>query len=356
MMDRYKKFLLTFAYYGVIAALVFVAIRYVLPMLTPFVVGAAIAYFLRFPIRWLHRKAKLPYKAAATLTVLLFFALIGALLSLAGIKAVNWLISTFNLLPTMYTTHALPFFQEVTQNLEQIFHGLDPEVVTTLESLGDQLLESASSVISTLSGAAVNVLSGAAISLPGLFLNLVLMIITTFFIAIDYESLKEFFLRQISAPAKTLLWEIKRYVGGTLWVCIRSYAIIMSLTFVELAIGLSIVKVEHAVVVALLIAVFDILPVLGTGGVMIPWCVLAAIQGDLKLSLGLLIIYVVITIIRNIVEPKIVGGQLGLHPIVTLSSMFVGVQLFGVIGLFGFPIALSLLRHLNDHGVINILK
>ena len=165
MMDRYKKFLLTFAYYGVIAALVFVAIRYVLPMLTPFVVGAVIAYFLRFPIRWLHRKAKLPYKAAATLTVLLFFALIGALLSLAGIKAVNWLISTFNLLPTMYTTHALPFFQEVTQNLEQIFHGLDPEVITTLESLGDQLLESASSVISTLSGAAVNVLSGAAISL-----------------------------------------------------------------------------------------------------------------------------------------------------------------------------------------------
>ncbi len=356
MMEKYKKFLLTFAYYGVIAALVFIVIRYAMPMLAPFIIGAAIAYFLRFPIRWLNRKLKLPYNAAAVLTVLLFFATIGTLLALAGIKAVNWLISSINLLPTMYTTHALPFFEEVTRNLEQIFRGLDPEVITTLENLGQQLLESAGSLISSLSGTAVSALSGAASSLPGLFLNLVLMIITAFFIAIDYESLKTFFLRQISAEAKALLWEIKSYVGGTLWVCIRSYAIIMTLTFVELSIGLSIVKVEHAVVVALLISIFDILPVLGTGGVMIPWTILAAIQGDLKLSLGLLIIYVAITVIRNIVEPKIVGGQLGLHPIVTLSSMFVGVQLFGIIGLFGFPIGLSLLRHLNDHGVIKILK
>ena len=67
-------------------------------------------------------------------------------------------------------------------------------------------------------------------------------------------------------------------------------------------------------------------------------------------------VYVTVTVVRNIIEPKIVGGQLGLHPVVTLCSMFVGVQLFGVVGLFGFPIGLSLLRYLNDHGVIRILK
>ena len=355
-MEKYSKFLITFAYYAVIAALAYVVLRYALPMLAPFVIGAAIAYLLRFPIRFLHRKAKLPYKGAAILVVLLFFGLIGTALVLAGVKAINWLVDAINLLPTMYTTHALPFFAEVTQNLEKVFIDLDPDTLSTLENLAQKALDSAGNLISSLSGTAVSALSGAAVSIPGLFLKLVLLIISTFFIAIDYETIKAFLVRQLDDKTHNLLWEIKNYVGGTLWVCIRSYAIIMTLTFVELSIGLSIVKIEHAVIVALLIAVFDILPVLGTGGIMIPWTVLTAIQGDFRLSLGLLIIYIVITIIRNIIEPKIVGGQLGLHPVVTLSSMFAGAQLFGVIGLFGFPIGLSLLRHLNDRGVIKILK
>ena len=89
---------------------------------------------------------------------------------------------------------------------------------------------------------------------------------------------------------------------------------------------------------------------------MLPWAVITAIRGDIPLALSLLAIYVVVTVIRNIIEPKIVGAQLGLHPVVTLVSMFVGTQLFGVLGLFGFPICLSLLRHLNETGAIKIFK
>ena len=93
IIEKYSKFLIAFAYYAVIAALAFVAIRYALPMLSPFVIGAAIAYFLRFPIRFLNRKAKIPYKGAAVIVVLLFYSIIGTALVLAGIKAINWLVS-----------------------------------------------------------------------------------------------------------------------------------------------------------------------------------------------------------------------------------------------------------------------
>ena len=96
--------------------------------------------------------------------------------------------------------------------------------------------------------------------------------------------------------------------------------------------------------------------VLGTGGIMIPWAVITALLGDYSLALKLFVLYLVITIIRNIIEPKIVGSQLGLHPVVTLASMFAGVQLAGVVGLFGFPIGLSLMKHLNDTGTIEIFK
>ncbi len=124
----------------------------------------------------------------------------------------------------------------------------------------------------------------------------------------------------------------------------------------ELALGLTIIGVPYSVLVALCIAIFDILPVLGTGGIMIPWAVITFVLGDYGMAIKLLMVYVIITVVRNILEPKIVGGQLGLHPIVTLASMFAGVQLLGVVGLFGFPILLSLLRYLNDTGTIHIFR
>ena len=89
---------------------------------------------------------------------------------------------------------------------------------------------------------------------------------------------------------------------------------------------------------------------------MIPWTLFMAAYGNYSLALELFLIYLGITVIRNIIEPKIIGGQLGLHPVVTLVSMFVGGDFFGPVGLFGFPIFLSLLRHLNKRGVIRILK
>ena len=120
--------------------------------------------------------------------------------------------------------------------------------------------------------------------------------------------------------------------------------------------GLTIIGIDKAVLIAMAISVFDILPVLGTGGIMIPWVIVSAISGDYKLAAGLLAVYLVVTVIRNILEPKIVGSQIGLHPVVTLASMFAGVQLFGLLGLFGFPILLSLLRRLNENGTIKLFK
>ena len=89
------------------------------------------------------------------------------------------------------------------------------------------------------------------------------------------------------------------------------------------------------------IAVLDILPILGTGGIMIPWAVISLVVGNVGLGLKLLLIYGIVTVVRNYVEPKIVGTQLGLHPIITLVSMFIGLRLFGFWGLFGLPVGIS---------------
>lgn len=355
-LEKRKTFLVNFAYLAVWALIAVAALRYAMPMLAPFVIGFIVAYLLQKPIRFLQNKLHLPSKLCAILTVLLFYGTVGLILSLLSIRAFSGLTSLIRNLPTLYEVHVLPLFTDALTSIEGILSDLDPALMAALEQVVSQLLSSIAQMLSNASVMAMGMASAVASALPGLFIKLVLMIISSFFIAIDYDKLTGFCLRQLNNNTKDVFFQIKEYVVGTLFVCIRSYLLIMSITFVELSIGLSLVKIDHAILIAFCVSIFDILPVLGTGGIMLPWAALTALRGDFSLALALLIIYLVITVIRNIIEPKIVGGQLGLHPVVTLASMFAGVQLFGGIGLFGFPIALSLLRYLNDHGVLKIFK
>lgn len=245
---------------------------------------------------------------------------------------------------------------DLFDELEHALSQVDPSILETVDYLWDQLMQSLRSLVSGLSLSSMEVISDFASSLPMLFIRLVLMVISTFFIAMDYEALCAFCMRQLNEKAQNVVMQIKQYVVGTLFVCIRSYALIMSITFVELSVGLTLIGIRKSVFIAFCIAVFDILPVLGTGGIMIPWALISAILGDYPGAAKLAVLYVFITIVRNIIEPKIVGGQIGLHPVVTLVSMFAGVQLFGVVGLFGFPIGLSLLTYLNRTGTIHLYR
>ena len=354
--EKRKAFLINFAYIGVILLLAFALLRYALPTLAPFVIAVVIAYILKRPIRFLEEQLRFPDKLAAIFVVLLFYAAAGLLLTLAGVKAVSGIVALIGRLPALYDTYAQAYFTEIIGNLETSFMGMEPSVIVVLERVGTQMIQSLGQMVSSLSVMLVGFAKNLAAAVPGMFIKIVVMVISTVFIAVDYDQLTGFCLRQMNEEAKAVFFQIKEYVVGTLLVCIRSYILIMSITFVELSIGFSIVGIRYAVLVALVIACFDILPVLGTGGVMIPWVILSAAQGKFSLAMGLLIIYLAVTVIRNIIEPKIVGSQLGLHPVVTLCSMFAGAQMFGVVGLFGFPIGLSLLRYLNDHGVIKLFR
>ncbi|MDF2611951.1 MAG: putative rane protein, partial [Lachnospiraceae bacterium] len=113
---------------------------------------------------------------------------------------------------------------------------------------------------------------------------------------------------------------------GTLGKFIKAYAAIISITFLELSAGFWILGIPNALLFGGLIAIIDVMPILGTGAVLLPWSIIAFILGNTKVGIGMLVIYIVITVVRQSIEPKIVGQQIGLHPIVTLILMFVGAQ------------------------------
>ena len=353
-----KNFIVNILFYLIIIAMVVIGCKFVLPFLVPFLIGFCIAFILRKPIKFVHDKIHLKYSVSAVFFVSLFYIIIGGLITLLGFGIVSWCQSFFTELPNLYESYAKEFITTVIKYVEDLIIQINKneELLAQIKNLEGQLLSAVGGLVSKISVTVVGGAGSFATSIPGFFIKLVLMIISTFFIAIDYDIIMNFAHKQIGEKAAGLIKEIKSYLFGTVVVCIKSYAIIMCITFIELAILLTVIGIDNSVIIALGIALFDILPVFGTGGIMIPWGVVALVMGDIKMGILLLVVYLVVTIVRNIIEPRIVGGELGLHPLVTLVSMFVGVNLAGVIGLFGFPIVLSLLLHLNKKGTIKILK
>ena len=354
--EKKRSFIINFAYFLIIAAIVFALVKYALPLLAPFVIAFIVAALLQKPARFMARKLPIKKKLAGLLSAILFFAVVVLLGWLGGGGIISGIQHLLVNLPEFYNKTVEPLVMDIFNKLETMEIWNDMHLMDILQDLETQLMDALAGIATSISGKAVALVSGLATSLPGLFIKLVLFIIATVFISMDYDVLMDFCLDQMGEKTKSLFFEVKEYIVGTLFVVIRSYLLIMSITFIELSIGLTIIGINNSILIALCIAIFDILPVLGTGGIMIPWTVINLVLGNFKLAAGLAIIYVIVTIIRNIIEPKIVGSQLGLHPIVTLSSMFAGAQLLGAIGLFGFPITLSLLVHLNNKGVISIFR
>ena len=354
--QKKQQFITNIIYLVIIAAIIVVIAKYLIPLLLPFVLALVVAGLLQKPIRFLDRKLPIKKRLCGLVCAVLFFVILFTLSYLGGGGIISGIERIVINLPQFYNNTVEPMVMGIFNTLETMELWGNMNLTDVLADMEAQIMEALGGLATSVSAKAVSMISGVAVSLPGLFIKLVLFIIGTVFISMDYDVLLGWCLKQMNEKTRNLFFEVKAYIVGTLFVVIRSYILIMSITFIELSIALTIVGIDNSILVALCIAIFDILPVLGTGGVMIPWTVINLVLGNFKLAAGLAITYVIVTIIRNIIEPKIVGGQLGLHPIVTLSSMFAGVQMLGALGLFGFPIGLSLLCHLNNKGVISIFR
>lgn len=338
-MQKKRDFLVTFAYWAIIAAGVYLAFEYLLPISVPFILGILIAYLV---VR-ISQLLRCSHKLIRIGLTILVYGIIALLITLLVVKGVSTITSIIKWLPEVYELKLLPFATLIYDWCVQTIQLLDPALISALEMVLESILSSLKNLISSLSGFAVDLVSGVVTGVPSLILSMLAMIFSTVFIVGDYERIADFAAEHIPQFIKKVLLNIRVYLTDTLFVVIRSYALIMLLTFTELSLLFTVFGIEHAVLKAAIIAVLDILPILGTGGIMIPWAIISLVLGHTALGIQLFVIYAIVTVVRNYVEPKIVGTQLGLHPIITLVSMFIGLRLFGFWGLFGLPVSISFL-------------
>ncbi len=353
---RRKKFLINFACLMVGLLIYYFFFKYVIYAAFPFVLAAIVALVLRRPIRKLASKIHIPKKGAATIVLLLFYLVIVAVIVGIVFGLINGIVKWVSQLPDLYVRDIQPALANGLQWFEEKLLLIGGEYSDYLNDLTDRILGAAYSLVSFISSGVLNVAQKAAMGVPKALIATLFCIIATIFLTLDLDNVEYFILSQFSERGKHIIIESQKYIGQTMGHIIKSYAIILSVTFIELTIGLTILGVSRAPFYALLIAIFDVVPALGTGGIVIPWAVIELIGSNWKMALGLIIMYIIITVVRQTIEPKIVGHSIGLHPVLMLMSMYLGAKIFGVLGIIILPFTLVVLRNLNDSGRISLFK
>lgn len=346
-MDKKRQFLINAAYYLLIAALLYGILKYAAPILLPFILAFVIVGAFRRPTKWLAKRTRLSEPIAGMLLLIVFYIVFFALILYAGSWLFDSIRTLISKLPGFYSSQLLPAINVISDILEKAIVQIDPVFVSAVEYMFQQLTMSLERAITAVSTWFMQTVSNIILGTPALFIRLLLTVISSFFLAGDYERVTGFFYQKLPERYQSILDRAKQKITGSLWIYLRSYTMLFCLTFIELMLGFWILKIPYAPILAAGIAVFDLMPILGTGGILLPWVVILVCLGEYPLAIGIGILYLVITAIRNTLEPRLVGKQIGLHPLATLISLFVGSQLFGLVGLFGFPVALSVLVQLR---------
>lgn len=350
--EKQKKFLVMVAYYGVIILGAYLGCRFLLPPLVPFLIGFLVAWILHRPVVLLSNKLHMTQKIPAVVLTAIFYFVAVIVIVLAGAQIISALKDFLPRLPEIFTNQLLPFLDSCMENIKLFVGQIDSSFAETIDIWAGDFSTSIIQMLSSLSGSVLKSLSSVAAGMPSIILKIVLTIISTFFFSLDYERITQFLKRLLPKKAEKVLHPIKEKMRHSLKVFARSYSLIFLMTFAELSIGFLIMRIPYAIWIGLIVAIVDIMPVLGTGLVLLPWAAIAALTHNIPLAIGMLLLYVIMTVVRNAVEPKLVSQQIGLHPLATLISMFLGVQLFGIVGLFVFPVVLSLLVQFNRDGIL----
>jgi sporulation integral membrane protein YtvI len=347
--EERKKFIINVLYFVLAAALLYFTVKYVLVWIMPFLIGLIVALLLRPLIRFLSNKCRIPHKVGSVVLAVLFYAVVGFILILISIKIIYILRDGFANLPAIYTQYIEPLINRLFERVKELMAKLDPNMVQMIQNMTSSFSETAGTVVTGISSQVIKFLSSTVISLPGFLLSLLLSIISSIFFAMDYSKISGYFMKLLNEKMRANVTRMKKLAAEIGLKYVKSYAILVSVTFIELSVGLLIIGIDNAIALAALIALIDLLTVLGTGSVVIPWVIIELIKGDVARAIELAVLYAVITIVRNILEPKIVGQQIGIHPLAMLVSMYVGLQIFGFVGIFVLPILLVVVKGFYDN-------
>ncbi|QGG48207.1 sporulation integral membrane protein YtvI [Heliorestis convoluta] len=315
--------------------------------LFPFIVGATIAVLMDPLVEFLAKKAKISRGWSSLISLILFIGLLSFTVFFIVSRLVVELLKIAANLPSPQKIS--DFFTDWINAAEPYYALLysSPEVVATIQRVTSDALVTVKNMMVSLS----NFLLEALAALPEFFTVLLFTIIATFFISRDKRVILGLLYgvlpRQRAKQTRQVLLEMSRAFMGF----IRAQFILITITGILTILGLYIIGVEYAFTIGILAGVLDILPIIGPGLLFIPWIGWELLTGNYGLALKLALLYGFLAVSRQMIEPKVVADSIGLHPLVTLLAIYVGLRAFGFIGIIIGPTIVLLLMSLYRAGI-----
>ena len=326
--------------------------RFLLPWAAPFIVAFLLAALME-PIVFRLVRCRWKRSAAAGLVTLSLLALIVYGL----VKLTVWLASAASQL-----VEKLPLMMESLakgiEKLEVQFSHLAAAVPQGMGEYAAQAMESMGELLYAMPAAVsqwvLDLLGKAAQSSPHVLLFAVTAGIGTYFISASYPRTTAFLMAQIPTGIKERFSGFGKDVRGSFGGFFRSQLILMVMTFAQLLVAFFLLGQKNALLIAAVTAFVDALPVFGAGIVLVPWAIYGLLLGNSWQGIGLLICWLVVSLVRNCAQAKLLGDQIGLDPLASLLAIYVGWQVWNIWGMLLFPLLLVTLQQLNDKGIIKL--
>ncbi len=319
----------------------------------PFIIGIILAFLMNPFITFLSGKLRFPRALSVLVSMIFLIALIAGLITFLIVETVAGAAYLSNVLPQhldnmiiliqeSFQSYILPLYEKIISLFNDLEAGQQDTILANIENIGSNIGTTLTNIIQTTLGFVPKFIGW----LPGAGTGAIFTLLATFFIAKEWNKLLA--KTQLLLPNKALL-NIRKVIielERALFGFIRAQLTLISITTLIVLIGLLILRIEFAITIALITGFVDLLPYLGTGLVFVPWIIYALMTGNFSLALGLAILYTVVIVQRQLMEPKILSSSIGLDPLATLIAIFIGFKIFGFVGLIIGPIVLVIISTL----------
>ena len=366
IIENRKSFIINFFYFAIFIGLYYFVVKYAFGYILPFVVAAALAVFLQKPVRKISSKIHIKtHGAVSTILVLLIVVIIVGAAGLLGWVLVSELKEFFTYLFSRFDSvnDVIVTVREFVMGIvAKLPRGLGATVSNYVSDFFNNLSTESSVIDMEMLSAPLSGAWSVVKGIPSAFLSVLVTIISCVFMTSEYDLIKNMILDMLTESKGKKLVSSKQTVTRGISKIVKAYATLMLITFSEMFLGLNLMKLigvyegGYIAIIAFVTCIVDIIPVLGTGTVLIPWAVYNLVMGNVGLGIGLLVLYAVITVLRQILEPKLVANQAGLPAIATIMAMFIGARLFGAFGILLLPLTVIILKLMYDEGVIGNKK
>ena len=331
-----KKFLINAIFITVVIALLYIAAKFLLIYFLPFIIALIIAHAVQKPSSYLSRKLKIKSSTLAAITSILLYLLIIAAIALFVFLLWKPIKNIFNEIPFLLNkaSHILGEIKAKLTNTLKDFSPMFSEQVSIItDDFAEKLRNSSADFFAQLATKTVT-------KAPDFLFGSLVALVAGCYIAKDYKNLLAFLHELCGHEVYNKFKRIKNILCKSVFKIAIGYIKLSFITFIVLCAGFVISRVKYAIIIAFIIALIDLLPVLGSGIALIPWAIIEFLLGNSSKGVILLVIYFAVILIRNFAEPKIIGNQIGIHPLFTLTAMFLGLKILGFAGLIILPVAL----------------